>query len=47
MLIPKRITLFGTICVVIFNLSITPPYYAEEPIETKSLEKKMRNLKHT
>lgn len=40
MLTPKKVTLF-IICVVIFNLSIAPSYYAEEPIETKSLEKKI------
>ncbi len=44
MLTPKKISLF-IICVVIFNLSIAPSYYAEEPIETKSLEKKIEELK--
>lgn len=44
MLNPKSITLF-IICVVIFNLSIAPPYYAEESNETKSLEKKIEDLK--
>ena len=42
MLTPKKITLF-IICVVIFNLSIAPSYYAEEPIE--SLEEKIEELK--
>lgn len=45
MLTSKRIILF-IICVVIFNISIAPLYYAEEPDETKRLEKKLKNLKY-
>lgn len=44
MLTPKRIILF-IICVGIFNISIAPLYYAEEPNEAKSLEKKIEDLK--
>lgn len=43
---PKKITLL-MMCLLIFNLSFAPSYYAEEPIETKikSLEKKIEELK--
>src|SRR5690606_9971590 len=44
MLTSKRIILF-IICVAIFNISIAPLYYAEEPDETKRLEKKIEELK--